>query len=437
MFAILWFLSIAFLLAVSLVWLLDHNGNVIINWLGYEAQTDILTAIVLTVLFTLLIFAFSYLVARILAIKFPSLLKLFFRRSYIRSLEKLLKRHRQSFSLMTDLMLALEVHDEKSAEKIQKNFAKLIKNPGLNNFFLGKIFFEKQQFSKAAEYFAKLEDNKHAKILVLKSKFKLALQNQDDVKATAYAKQILLVRSDDFEVAQALFVLYKKQGMWQDAKALISQFGSDKFKDELQKRDVAVINTALAIEAYQQKKFLLAIKHSKIALKAAENNFLPATEILLKSWIKLGLNFKASWKIKSMWRDNPHLILAEIYDLIYRKSPAKTRIKMMKKLAELNSESSLGNLAVGMVAFRAGAFSTAKEFLHASLSREKTYRAYKLLAAAEKSLGNEEEEKKNLTKAEMLEHDDHYHCNSCEYLSSKWSAKCNSCASYDSLEWNS
>lgn len=436
MLTILWFLFIAFVLASSLVWLLDHNGNVLVTWLGYEVQTDVFTAILLSACCALLIFAASYLLARILAIRFPALLKLLFKRSYVRSLEKVVRRYHQSFGLMTQLMLALEVGDEKAAEKLQKNFSKLLKNQSVNNFFLGRIAYEKQDFASAADFFAKFDENKHAKILVLKSKFNLALQKQDEVKAIAYAKQILSLKRDSFAIAQTLFALYKKHGFWQDAKTLIKEYGSEKFKEELQKRDVAVINSALANEAYQQRKFLLAIKHAKIALKS-EANFLPALEILLKSWLKLGFTFKVSWKIKSLWRENPHLILAEIFDLINRKSSSKTRIKAMKKLAQTNKESGLGKLAIGMVAFRSGAFQTAKEFLNLSLAREKTYRAYKLLAASEKALGNSEEYKRNIAKAEMLEHDDHYSCNSCGHLSSKWNAKCTSCGSYDSLEWNS
>ena len=435
MFAILWFLFIAVLLTLPMAWVLENNGSVIITWLGYEVATDVLTAILLAVFCALMIFAFSYLLARILALKFPNLLKIIFGRTYSKSLEKVIFRHHKAFDLMTQAFLALEVGDKKFATDAQKKFNKLIKNPSLNNFFLGKIFFQDRDFSKAAEFFEKFGDNKHAKILVLKSKFKLALEEGDEVSAIAYAKQILSLKRDSFETAIALFSLYKKRGLWQDAKALISEYGSEVFKDELQKRDIATINSALAFEAYQQKKFLLAIKHANIALKA-ENNFLPAQEIQLKSWLKLGFSFKTSWKIKSLWRTNPHLIFAEIFDLINRKSSAKSRIKAMKKLAALNSESALGKLAVGIVAFRAGSFQEAKDYLNLSLLQEKTYRAYKLLAFAEKALGNDLECKKNLVKSEMLSKDDHYLCNSCFHLSSKWSAKCMSCDSYDSLEWN-
>ena len=435
MFAVLWFLFVASALSASLVWVLDHNGKVLITWFGYELQTDILTAILIAIFVMLMLFATSYLLTRILAIRFPQLLKFFFRRNYTKRLERVVLKHRESFEIMAQMLLAFEARDEKFAEKLRVRFSKLVKNPALNNFLLGKISFANGEFSKAEEFFTKLGENQHAKILVLKSKFELALQNQDDSTAIAYAKQILSVKKSDVKTARTLFSLYKKQGLWQDAKSLTAQYGSDNFKDELQKRDVAVINSALAIESYQQKKFLQAIKYAKIALKA-ESNFLPALEITLKSWLKLGFNFKVSWKIKSLWRENPHLIFAEIFDLINRKSSAKNRIKAMKSLADLKPESSLGKLAIGLIAFRCGAYSVSKEFLQLSLMQEKSYRAYKIMAFAEKALNNSEGFKKNLAKAEMLTADDHYSCSSCGHLSSRWSAKCNSCDSYDSLDWN-
>ncbi len=435
MFAILWFLFVAFFISISLVWILDHQGFVVINWLGFQLQTDILTAILLMIFFTVFTVFIAYILTRLLAIKFPNLLKLFFKKNYTKRLEKLVYRHHQAFEIMSQLMLALEVGNEKLAQELHKKFAKLIKNPALNNFFLGKIFFEKEDFTKAAEFFAKFGENHNAKILVLKSKFKLALVNQDETSAIAYAKQILSVKKHDFDTAKILFALYKKGGLWREAKYLIAEYDSKHFKDELQKRDIALINTALASESYQKKNFSEAIKYAKIALKA-ENNFLPAFEIMLKSWIKRGFAFKARWMIKNLWRENPNLILAEIFDLTNRKSSKKSRIKAMKKLAALNSESALGNVASGQVAYKVGEYRIAKELLNLSLTQTRTNRAYKLLAFIEKAENNIDGYRKNLAKAKMLEQDDRYICNSCTTITSKWSAKCDFCGSYDSLEWS-
>lgn len=70
MFKTLWFLFIALTVALAISWMLDHNGSLVINWLGYEAKTDILTAILLLLFFAVVIFIFAYAIARIMAIRF-------------------------------------------------------------------------------------------------------------------------------------------------------------------------------------------------------------------------------------------------------------------------------------------------------------------------------------------------------------------------------
>ena len=242
MFAVLWFLLIAFVVTFSLVWLLDHNGEVVITWLGYQLQTDVMTSILLTSLLSLLLFFISYLLARVLAIKFPALLKALFRRSYVRSLEKVIKRHHEAFDNMSKMLLALEAGDDRSAKNLQKNLAKTVKHAGLNNYFSGKIAYEEQQFSKATEYFSKFGENRHAKLLVLQSHLEKASKNNEPVKVVAYAKQILSVQKDNLVVARKLFAIYKEAGAKVEMDEMISEYGIDELTKSDAKRQAPKLN---------------------------------------------------------------------------------------------------------------------------------------------------------------------------------------------------
>lgn len=224
MFKILFLTLSAIIVSVLMAWMLDNDGTVIITWLGYEARTSILAAALITAFFSLIVFAVSYLVARILAVRFPNLFKLFFKRTYLAKLEKLVKRNRKAANITTNLLMALEMKDLKVAEKLNHDFSKLIKSPELNNFLLGKIAFESKKYDKAIEFFSKINEDKYAKILVLKSKFKLALSEQDATRATAYAKQILSVRKNDVEILQDLISFYKKQNLWQELRELETEY---------------------------------------------------------------------------------------------------------------------------------------------------------------------------------------------------------------------
>ncbi len=435
MFTILWYIFLVFTITTSIVWIIENNGSLIINWLGYEVQTDILTATLIFAFFLVSIALISYVLTRLLAIKFPQLLKLLFKKSYTKKLEKIILNHHKGFETLSKLLLAIEVEDYESAKKIHKDFANQIKYKNLNNFFEAKFALENNDFEASEKYFSQFEKNPHAKILLLKSKLKIAVKNNEDAKAIEIAKQILILKKDSIKTARELLNLYKKNGNWQLAKSLINDFGADKFKEELQKRDLVILNTSLAHEALKNKKYFRAIKYSKMALLNNEQ-FLPANEILIKSWIRLGFKFKALSIIKNLWKENPHVILVEIYSSLYRKASLKKRIYAVKKLAILNSDSTIGNIAIAIVAYRASAFQVAKEFLNLALINEKTQSLYRLLAYTEKHLGNNDEFFKNLSISKMLPKDSNYICNNCSHTSSKWSATCEKCSSYDSIQWN-
>ena len=300
MLTILWYIFLVFILTTSLVWIIENNGSIVINWLGYEVQTDILTSLLICVFFLTLVAFTSYILTRLLAIKFPQLLRLLFKKSYTRKLEQVISRHHDGFEDLSKLLLALEVDDFESAKKTYKKFSKHIKYKNLNNFFEAKFAIENGDFGASESYFSQYKENPHAKILVLKSKLKIAIKNQEDQKAIEIAKEILILKKDSLKTAQELLRLYKKNGNWQSAKSLIKDFGVDKFGDELQKRDMIILNTSLAQEALRNKKYISAIKYSKMALSNNEQ-FLPANQILIKSWIKLGFKFKAISIIKNLW----------------------------------------------------------------------------------------------------------------------------------------
>ena len=435
MFTILWYIFLVFTITTSIVWIIENNGSLILNWLGYEIQTDILTATLIFAFFLVSIALISYILTRLLSIKFPQLLKLLFKKSYTRKLEKIISNHHKGFETLSRLLLAIEVDDYESAKKIHKDFSKQIKYKNLNNFFEAKFALENNDFDVSQKYFAQYDKNPHAKILLLKSKLKIAINNNEDAKAIELAKQILVLKKDSIKTAQELLKLYKKNGNWQSIKSLINEFGADKFKEELQKRDLVILNTSLAHEALKNKKYFRAIKYCKMAL-SSDNQFLPANEILIKSWIKLGFKFKAISIIKNLWKENPYIILVEIYDSLYRKASLKKRIYAVKKLAILNSDSTIGNIAIALVAYRASAFQVAKEFLNLALVNEKTQSLYRLLAYTEKHLGNNDEFLKNLSISKTLPKNSNYICNNCGHSSSKWSAACEKCSSYDSIQWN-
>ena len=437
------FIFSALLIGSLFSWIIDNNGSIIINWLGYEITTDILTILLILLFILVMVFAITYLVAKILSFRFPFFLKFFSAKSQSIRNTNLIKKYWQAIDLMPELLVAIEIKDFDSANNYQRKFSKLIKNPNLNNFLLGKIAKTEKKFSDAEEYYNKLTKTRLTEILLIKLKITQALEIKDEKAAVSYAKQILELKKDDLEIAKLLFALYKKNGDFKAAQNLIDEYGIKTFSSEIEKRDIVIINSALAKDFYQKKEFFTAIKYCNIALKI-DQDFLPALEIKLKSYIKIGFAFRARSMIKDLWQNNPNLILAEIFDLSNHKSRPSDRIAKIKKLAK-NSDHYLDNLAIGLIAFKNSDFETARQYLLASLKQEKTSKAYKLLAYSEKFLAiksgfdkitaYKDQYNEYIKESLSLPKFGHYVCSKCLDSTIKWSPNCSSCTAYDSLNF--
>ena len=120
MLTILWYIFLVFTITTGIVWIIENNGSLLINWLGYEIQTDILTATLIFAFFLVFIALISYILTRLLSIKFPQLLKLLFKKSYTKKLEKIISNHHKGFETLSRLLLAIEVDDYESAKKFTK-----------------------------------------------------------------------------------------------------------------------------------------------------------------------------------------------------------------------------------------------------------------------------------------------------------------------------
>ncbi len=185
------FIFSALLIGSLFSWIIDNNGSIIINWLGYEITTDILTILLILLFILVMVFAITYLVARILSFRFPFFLKFFSAKSQSIRNTNLIKKYWQAIDLMPELLVAIEIKDIDVANNYQRKFSKLIKNPNLNNFFLGKIAKSEKKFSDAEEYYNKLTKTRLTEILPIKLKITQALEIKDEKTAVSYAIQNL------------------------------------------------------------------------------------------------------------------------------------------------------------------------------------------------------------------------------------------------------
>ena len=125
---------IKFLLLIAVIgfatfWLVSNNGEVVINWLGYEIVTDIFVIIIFSILSLVLVFVFSMLIARMLSFK-VSFIKVLMRgsKSDSHQIEKIEKQNEEAFLNLTKILAFLDEGEVRLARKEYKKFCSKVKN---------------------------------------------------------------------------------------------------------------------------------------------------------------------------------------------------------------------------------------------------------------------------------------------------------------------
>ncbi|MDA0902157.1 MAG: hypothetical protein O3B09_01945 [Proteobacteria bacterium] len=427
MFKLIFFSITALIIAICFSWLIENNGMIAINWLGYEVQTDILTAIAILFFTTIAIFIFINIFHSIISFKFK--LPRFFKKDVLKEKDKIIKKYQKAVQLLVDVSLALNASDLPRAIKLEKEINDLIDDKNLRKLLEAQIIYLKGNYSQASKLFAEF-DNKNAHNLALKSQLELALDNKKEGQAIQFAQEIISNEHRDEKTIQTLLKLYKKRGDWVKAEELVRKY--DLYKDDPWR--LAFINTALAQYLYRNKDYAKAIKHAKIALKL-EDSFLAASIILIKSFIKKGKKFRALCHIKSIWKTQPSLLLAELYNFIYKKASNAKRLRKIKKLHKINSNHFISDLAVADLALKIDELDEVRNYLKDSLLKRRTAKAYNMLSLLERIDGDLEKEKSYAKKAKAEKFGQYWFCGHCNHKTTIWNANCINCGSHGNMIW--
>ena len=436
---IIWLSSLALIGSLLLMIFIENPGFVLIDWFNYQVKIDIIVAIFLAIIMTLAILMFSYLVTKIITLQFPSLAKIFFKKTYIRNVEKLLLRSQKSWSILAELLIAIDVRDYKKTQDLQNIFSKLVKNPDINHLINGKIATNQQNYYLAEKYFNKISHFANLDNLLYYIKFRIADHEEDYSKAIIYGENIVSLKHYDISVAKRLFLIYKKLGHWQDAKKLIAKVGAEKFSDELQKRDVALLNSGYALELYRNKNFYRAMLKAREVMKNVED-FLPAFEIYIKSLSRLSLDKFALRQIKKMWQERPNLILIKLFEIVTRKMTDSKRINEIENLVKDSASNKhfgyLSDVAIGYVALRLKKFDLAINSANKANEKQMNRFSFDILAKVAKLQNRHSDFIANHQKSQSFSSDLVYFCDICSKTTLAWDVKCHSCGNLETINWN-
>jgi uncharacterized membrane-anchored protein len=385
MIKIFWYLILIGFFAIIFSLLLDNNGTIVINWLDYQISTDILTASIIIIIAFIFFAVLLQIAIRILAIKFPFLLKTFFTKTYTKKLEKSLRRQLLGFDSLVDFLLAMQNKNYQLAKSAYQNFSFHIKNKQLNSVLQAKLAFDLNNFNNASKLFENI-DSQQANILAKYSKLQLAIQQNQLSTALNNANEILQTNPNHIGTISSLIDIYKQNNMWQELQSLFSEKKHlIKQNNLLLNYDYAILACEIAKQKLQTKQNFSAINFAKNSLKSLPN-FLPAQLIIVKSYAKLKLTKLANIYLYNFLCNNPNFALIKLWYALNKKMSYAKQLTAVKKFSKKSGI--FIDLAIAYIAFKNSDFEVSCRYLMQCLKSEKNHQIYSLLAYNHKNLGN-------------------------------------------------
>lgn len=148
MYRLIKLLIILAVFALAAAWLINNNGEVVINWLGYEIITDMLMIVVLSLCFIVLVFIIFMLFLKIFSFKIGFLKSRLGDKKHEKKLKKIESENEEALSLLTKILALLDEEQLKLAKKEYKKFVGLVKNKDIIEYLEFRFgYFESDAYN--------------------------------------------------------------------------------------------------------------------------------------------------------------------------------------------------------------------------------------------------------------------------------------------------
>lgn len=419
MIRLLFALAVAAALAAAGAWVVDHPGQVAIEFENHRLDTSVaMLAVVVAALMLL-----------------SALLMLLWRWITTGLWERQkLARHRRGYNELAWGLSSLMENDGKRAARHARKFEDLVGQTALSDVLAGQAALAEGDMATARKRFRALEGDRRTKALALHGLFAVdtAQGNQPAMLATARRAIEQLPRADWAQTG--LFESAVALGDWVAAdKALIAAYRSERVSDQEFRHRRAAIRLAEARKAETEGRDDDALKLAREAIKA-EPELVPARLLAAAQYRKKGALRRARAVVREGWRHAPHPDLSAAWlELADDTSPARQYQQLEGLVGDRKTVES--HLALARQAIAADLPGPARSHLAAAIELGPQRRVYQLLEVLEQKLGNDAAARFAATKAASAPRDPAWQCTNCGYRQSIWSELCGSCGSFATLDW--
>jgi len=420
--------SLLFLIQLAIIvgaaiWLVDHPGDIRIDWLGWRVETHFALFLIVV---AVLVWALSLLWRTIAAtLGAPSA---FLRRRSDR-------RREDGFRALILGMAAVAAGDAEEARRQAREADRLLRDPDLTRLLSAQAATLAGDSAAAARYFAALRDNKDTAFLGLIGLLRQAVARGDDAHALELAEEAYSLRPDASYVAALRLDHLARAGRWFDAQQALYD---------------AARRGIVGEEAGRHKRAALLVERARdagggnpnealdLAAKARESapDHVPAIALEAHFLAETDRPKRALRLIEDHWASTPHPELAAAYRALLSDDTRIATFKKVHALAERALSHPESRMMVAEAALDAELWGEARVQLDALADEDLTPRACRLRARLEEAEhGDDAAARRWLERAGQVNPGPAWTCGQCGAVAERWSAVCGHCGAFDTVGW--
>ncbi|SMF83785.1 HemY protein [Tistlia consotensis] len=410
------------------VWLAEHPGLVVIDWLGWQLSTSVgIAVLALVVLLGLGILLYRIWQAVMGA---PGRL----------SQSAKLRREHRGYEAVTRSFAAVASGDAEEAERWARKAGELLGDQPLARMVMAEAAEAGEDRVRAARHYRALLEAPETRLYALRGLTRLALEAGEQEAAQDFMRQAYDLKPDTPWVLDRLFQLSESSGDFAAAeKALKEARRRRAMTREEAKRKQAVLRQAKAQALAAEGKASEARRAASDAL-SDEPGLVPALALKARLERDAGDTRRAAATLEKGWARAPHPQLAALYRSLRADEDPLARVKRIEKLTAKHPGHPESEIALAEAYLEAKLFGEARRHLTAAkaLGETPSQRGCRLMAEIEeREHADRAAAAEWLRKAEGAEPDATWICRQCGTQADDWSAHCPNCQAFDSLEWRS
>lgn len=345
-------------------------------------------------------------------------------------------REKRGLDALSEGWIALAAQDGKRAVVKAGKAEKLLNRPDLTNLLIAQAAELKGNREKAKEYYKLLLTDDRTRFVGIQGLIRQKLEDGDRETAMKLAQKALSLKPGDVTMQDMLLKLQYDCADWSGARhTLLTKTRNGNLPKDVYKRRDAVLALQQSIAAEDAGE-TVAARDGAIEANSLAPHLIPAAARAARMLHDHGKHRAAVNAVKKAWTQTPHPDLAAAFAALAQDETPAARLRRFDKLLSINPDHPETRMLKAELLIAAEDFPAARRALGDLATSKPTTRSLTIMAAIERGEGSDDAVVRGwLTSALTAGRGAQWVCTSCNHIQAAWSATCENCRAFDTLEW--